>query len=332
MAGYKEKKSFIYNVIPHKSDSKPEMIRKVVFLSALVIFIASACIVAHYFIEAKRNRDLQAEIERMHETTYSVITQATTTAPPETETEPVTTPPPPLVLLDSMASIVEENSDTAGWLTIPNTNINYVVLQGADNDYYLDHNFYGKYAQAGSIYADFRCKVNYYNNEQSDNIVIYGHNQADGSMFGTLKKYKITHQNTRNFQFYLDNPTFTFSNLYEEYTYKIIAMFIIEALPEQTRDGNLFDYHNYVRFKEPTRSFDTYKENVLAHTAVDTGVDFEYGDKFITLSTCSNEFDESRFVVIGRRVREGEDPYVDTSLAVLNEDAIEPDLNYIYSR
>lgn len=332
MAGYKEKKNVIFKVIPHKDDSKPEKIRKIIFLAALVIFIVSICILANHLIAEKRNRDLQEELRKRHETTINVITETTTTVPTETETETVTTPPPPLVMLDSMIQYVEENPDVAGWITVPNTNIDNIVLQGTDNDFYLDHNYYGKYAQAGSVYADFRCKVNYYNNEQSDNIIIYGHNQADGSMFGTLKKYKVTHQNTRNFQFYLDNPTFTFSNLYEEYTYKIIALFIIEVLPSQTRDGVIFDYHNYVRFKEPIRSFDTYKENVLARTAINTGVDFEYGDKFITLSTCSNEFDESRFVVIGRRVREGEDPNVDTSLATLNEDAIEPDLDYIYSR
>jgi hypothetical protein len=73
-------------------------------------------------------------------------------------------------------------------------------------------------------------------------------------------------------------------------------------------------------------------ENINERTAFNTGVDVQEGDKFLTLSTCSNEFEPSRFVVIGRRVRDGEDPEVDTSLASLNENAKEPDLNFIYNQ
>ena len=151
-------------------------------------------------------------------------------------------------------------------------------------------------------------------------------------MFGTLQKYKITKQNTKKFDFYLQHPTFTFSNLYEEYTYKIIALFICEVEPEQTTDGNVFDYHNYIRFGSKERTYEEFISNVEERSEIITGVDVQEGDKFMTLSTCSNEFEPSRFVVIGRRVRDGESPEVDTSLAKLNPDAKEPDWNYIYSR
>lgn len=335
MSGYKEKEKnwFASRFIPSKNDSKSELTRKIITIIAAITLVVSLCILASYLIEQERNRQLVRDLASQHESQISVITQmVTTTAPPETETEVTTTEPPPLVLLDNMQSFIDDNPDTAGWITVGGTSINNVVMQTTDNEYYLERNFYGNYSQPGTVFADFRCIVNDHNFKQSDNIILYGHNQKDGTMFGTLKKYKVTHQNTKNFDFYLEHPTFTFSNLYEEYTYKIVAMFIIEVLPEQTRDGNVFDYHNFVRFKEGTRPFDTFKENILARTAIDTGVDFEYGDKFMTLSTCSNEFEPSRFVVIGRRVREGEDPNVDTSAAVLNEDAIEPDLDYIYSR
>ena len=164
-----------------------------------------------------------------------------------------------------------------------------------------------------------------------DNLIIYGHNQADGTMFGTLKKYKIKKDYTKNFDFYLENPTFTFSNLYEDYTYKIIGMFVIEVEPHQTRTGEIWDYHNYVNFTKK-KTFESFKENILARTAVNTGVDFNEDDKYITLSTCSNEFEPSRFVVIGRRVRDGESPEVDTSLAEINEDMLEPDYNFIYNQ
>ena len=150
-------------------------------------------------------------------------------------------------------------------------------------------------------------------------------------MFGSLKNYKIKKENTKNFDFYLKNPTFSFSSLYEDYTYKIIAMFVVEVEPYQTRDGIVFDYHNFVNFTK-NRPFDTFTENIMARTAVNTGVDFNEKDKYITLSTCSNEFEPSRFVVIGRRVRDGESPEVDTSLAEINTDMLEPDYSFIYSR
>ena len=329
MAGYKNSKaSFAEQYIPQKGDSKQVLVRKIVTIVAAVVLVVTVVILAGYFAQQARNRKQIEDLRNQH-TEISVISQ--TTAPPETETTVTETEPPPLVVLENMEQLVEQNPDVAGWLTVANTNIDNVVLQTTDNDYYMDKDFYGNRNIAGQLFVDFRCVINDYNNKQSNNVIVYGHNQADGTMFGTLKKYKIKKQSTGNFSFYQQNPTFKFSNLYEEYTYKIIALFVIEASPSQTRDGVLFDYHNYVKFSGE-RNFDKFKENILKRTAVNTGVDFDENDKFMTLSTCSNEFDPSRFVVIGRRVRDGESPEVDTSKAEINEDMLEPDYAFIYGR
>lgn len=259
-------------------------------------------------------------------------TEATTTAPPETTTaETTTTPPPPLVTKEEYEPYIERNPHTAGWITVGGTAIDDVVVQCEDNDRYLDTAFDGGYAQPGTLFIDFRCVVNDYDFNQSDNIIIYGHNQADGTMFGTLNRYKVTKQNTSRFDFYLEHPTFTFSNLYEDYTYKIIALFVCEVEPGQTRDGVVFDYQNYVIFGTYEKTFEEYMENLNERTEIITGVDVQEGDKFMTLSTCSNEFEPSRFIVVGRRVRDGESPEVDTSKAALNPDVKEPDWSYIYS-
>lgn len=330
MAGYKNTGSgFMSRFIPMKGDSKQEMIRKIVTIISAVIFITAVAVLTGYLVRQAQNR---REIERQRElhNSVSVITQATTTAPSETEGT-VETEPPPLVMLSNIESFVQENPDTAGWLTVPNTKIDNVVLQTDNNDYYLDRDFYGNKNIAGQIYVDYRCIINDYDKNQTDNVIIYGHNQADLSMFGSLKNYKIKKDNTKNFDFYLNNPTFSFSSLYEEYTYKIIAMFVIESDASQTRDGVLFDYHNFVNFTKK-RPFDVFTEKIMERTAVNTGVEFDKNDKFMTLSTCSNEFSDSRFVVIGRRVRDGESPEVDTSRAEINTDMLEPDYSYIYSR
>lgn len=313
-----------HNNSPKGLDSK-----KIITIIASAVLAVSVTILAIYFIKQAQNR---AEIEKQREMHNDpvVITQATTTAPPE-ETTVSETEPPPLVMLANIESFVEENPDTAGWIKVPGTNIDNVVVQTDNNDYYLDKDFYGNRNIAGQIYVDYRCVINDYDNKQTDNVIVYGHNQADLSMFGTLKKYKIKKESTGNFDFYLQNPTFSFSSLYEEYTYKIIALFVIEVEPYQTRDGIIFDYHNYVNFGKD-HSFEKFKENIMERTAVNTGVDFNEDDKFMTLSTCSNEFEPSRFVVIGRRVRDGESAEVDTSKAELNMDMLEPDYSFIYGR
>lgn len=329
MAGYSEKPSFVEKFIPNKNDTPKAKAGKIVFLAALVILIVSIIILANYFVQQSRNKKLNEQLAEEH---TNVITQAATTVPTETETEvATTTEPPPLETLASMESLLESNADTAGWIKVDGTYIDNVVVQAADNTFYLNHNFNGQKAQPGTVFADYRCVVNDYNDKQSDNIILYGHNQADGTMFGTLNKYKVKSGYTKNFDFYLEHPTFTFSNLYEEYTYKIIAAFIIEVEPRHTRDGVIFDYHNYIKFGK-TRTYDDFISNVMERTTINTGVDVREGDKFITLSTCSNEFEPSRFVVIGRRVRDGEDPEVDTSKASINENAKEPDLNFIYNQ
>ena len=323
---------FAERFIPSKNDPPNVRKLKIVSIVAALVFVTAMSILAVYFIRVAQNRmEIEEQRKRRAEAEISVITQATTTDPVTETEEPVETEPPPLVMRPFFESFIEENPDTAGWITVPNTNIDNVVVQTTDNDYYLDKDFHGNKNIAGQIYVDYRCIINDYDKNQTDNVVVYGHNQADQSMFGTLKKYKIKKDNTKNFDFYLQNPTFTFSSLYEEYTYKIIAMFVIEVEPYQTRDGIVFDYHNFVNFTKK-RSFDTFSENVMARTAVYTGVDFNKNDKFMTLSTCSNEFEPSRFVVIGRRVRDGESPEVDTSLAELNMDMLEPDYSFIYSR
>jgi sortase B len=326
--------NFLKKIIPQKTDAPSELRRKIILLSASVLLIA--CIIALVIIFAgeERDRELNNELAERHTTTVNVIT-TTTAATTVTETEAITTvpPPPPLIVLPEMEEFLDENPDTAGWIKV-DTGVDNVVMQYSDNEKYLDETFDGHYSEAGTVFADFRGTVNDYNEKQADNIVLYGHNQRDNSMFGTLKKYKTTRVHTSGFDYYKEHPTFTFSNLYENYTYKIVAIFVIEVEPYQNPTGEIFDYHNYIRFTSPEVSeytYDNWVEKITAHSAINTNIDMVDGDKFLTLSTCSNEFEPSRLVVVGRRVREGESAEVDTSKAAINPDAIEPDWDYIYN-
>lgn len=326
--------SFFKKLLPSKDDS-PSMRRSkiIAIISASVLLISLVILLCMYINEA-RNRKLNEDLANLHTTVITSETTIPTTAAQEEEETTVTTaPPPPLVELDSMKAFIEQNPDTAGWIEVPGTYINNVVVQSGDNEKYLDHNFYGQKAQPGTIFADYRCTVNDYSDNQSDNIVLYGHDQRDGTMFGSLAFYKVKPSSgyTSGFDFYVNHPTFKFSNLYEEYTYKIVACFVIETEERHTRDGMIFDYHNFINFGKK-RPYKTFADNILERTAINTGVDIEEGDKFMTLSTCSNEFEPSRFVVIGRRLRDGESEDVDTSKAAVNYNAKEPDYNFIYNQ
>lgn len=325
-------KSFSDKFIPQKDDSPKLKASKIVTIVAAAVLVVTVIILICLVIGEQRNKKLNDDLASQHTTVITSETTVPTTVTTEEETT-VTTAPPPLVLLDSMKSFVDENPDTAGWIKVGGTYIDNVVVQTDNNSDYLDRNFYGQKAQPGTVFADYRCVVNDYNDNQSNNIILYGHNQRDGTMFGSLNYYKVkpSSGSTKGFDFYVNHPTFEFSNLYEEYTYKIIAVFVIEVESRHTRDGIIFDYHNYINFGKK-RSFDMFRENILERTAINTGVDFDENDKFLTLSTCSNEFEPSRFVVIGRRVRDGESAEVDTTLASVNYEAKEPDYSFIYNQ
>ena len=333
-----EKSTFSRLFIPSGDDEPAVVARKI---AVIIGVLAVLVLVVYLILSAIAPKEEEPEPVQTTATETVVITTAETTTVTEPttvtttvteETTTTTTAQKELVLRDDMASTLQRYPDAVGHLKIPGTMVDTMVVQREDNDFYLDHDVNGNYYYGGSVFMDFRCVINDYDKNQSDNVVIYGHNQKDGTMFGTLQYYKVKRADTSRFEFYLEHPTFTYTSLYEEYTYKIVAMFISEADASQARDGIIFDAHNFVKFNKGKRSFANFKKNINERTAVYTGVDFNEDDKFMTLSTCSNEFEPSRFIVIGRRVRDGESPEVDTSKAKINPDAIEPDLDFIYGR
>lgn len=227
-------------------------------------------------------------------------------------------------LLDSAKLLLEKNPDTVGWVSIDGTNISLPVVQRTSKDgnkAYLKTAFDGSANKAGTIFLDRRNVLNAH--ERSDNLIIYGHNQKDKTMFGDLANYK------KSLEYYSQHPIVLFSSNYRADNYKIFAFFVTPTQKSQTRDGVVFDYHNRLSFKNEAQ-YNDFIDNIMLRTQIITPVDVRYGDEFLTLSTCSNEFYDSRFVVFARRVREGEDERVDVSAAYLNPDAKEPDWDVIY--
>lgn len=227
-------------------------------------------------------------------------------------------------LLDSAEQLLEINPDTVGWVHIEGTNVSLPVVQKTTkdgNDYYLKVAFDGSSNKAGTVFMDRRNVINAH--ERSDNLILYGHNQKDKSMFGDLANYK------KNLAYYSEHPIIRFSSNYRTDDYKIFAYFVTPVLESQTADGIIFDYHNKLNFKDKSE-YNEFIENIMLRTQIITDVDVQYGDEFLTLSTCSNEFEPSRFVVFARKVRKDEDSAVNVSRAYLNSNAKEPDWDVIY--
>lgn len=313
-------------VLPKKGDSFGQVMSKLVFLAAVVTLIGSLLIIFDYvkqiYDTQKLNRQLASLSNEISES-QSEETNSSSSGKKE--------------LLPLAKKLLEQNPDTIGWIKINNTKIDLPVVlkkdepEGEKNQFYLTHNFLGEKSQAGTIFADYRTTIE--PDKQSDNIVLYGHNEQSNEMFGDLDKYK--QQNGKRWskealEFYKQNPTFEFDTNYEKGVYKIFAYFVTPVNQDQDPENKIFDYNNYIDFDEAR--YNDFMENIQKRNMIVTDIDCKFGDKFVTLSTCSDEFDPSRFVVIGRKVRDGESAEVDTTNVTYNKNALQPDYDYIYKK
>lgn len=183
----------------------------------------------------------------------------------------------------------EINPDFVGWLSIPNTSIDYpVMFKKNDNDYYLCHDFEQKESKAGLLVLDKRCSIK----QDELNILIHGHHMKSGAMFGILEQYK-------NEMYFFEHPKIQYSTVEEEIEYEIFAVFISSLMAE---DMKLFDYYNYININTESE-FNDYIEGIKSNSLYESNIYPEYGDRLITLSTCDYSVDEGRLVVVGRAVR-----------------------------
>ncbi|WP_077302336.1 class B sortase [Virgibacillus pantothenticus] len=169
------------------------------------------------------------------------------------------------------------NSDIVGWLTIDKTKINYPILQADNNEHYLYRNYKEENSRAGSIFMDYRNNVASYNR----NIILYGHNMKDGTMFHNLRKYTDK-------EFFTNHRNVLFDTMYDSYDAEVFSVY------HTTTD---FDYiqtdfatqNEYKQLVEEIQDKSIFKSDVKVNE----------NDTIITLSTCDYTLDpdEGRFVV-----------------------------------
>ncbi|MBR2833121.1 MAG: class B sortase [Bacilli bacterium] len=162
-------------------------------------------------------------------------------------------------------TLKKQNPDTIAYLKVNNTNINYVVVRGKDNSYYLNHNFNRENNVAGWVFADYKNKFD----GTDKNIIIYAHNTQDGSMFGTLKNIM-----TKNWQNNEENKIITLITEQGEAMYQVFSVYKIEAE----------DY--YIRTEFTDKDFEYFVNKLKKRSVYDFKVEDSY-NQVLTLSTCS---------------------------------------------
>ncbi|WP_455538584.1 class B sortase [Terrisporobacter sp.] len=174
---------------------------------------------------------------------------------------------------DTTKNLSSINSDYKFWINVEGTNIDYPVVQGKDNDFYLNHDFNKNYLPAGSIFLDYR------NDFKADlNTVIYGHHMRNSTMFGQMEKFKKE-------DFFEKNKKITLATEDNLYEYEIFAIGVYDA-DFGYNTVNFANEDNFNNFLNKILSKAMYSRNIVSSD-----------DKIITLSTCSYEYDNARTAI-----------------------------------
>lgn len=179
--------------------------------------------------------------------------------------------------LRDLAPLFAQNSDCMGWLCVPGTQINYPVMHTPEKPQkYLRRSFYGEYSQSGVPFLDYRCSLD------SDNLIIYGHNMKNGTMFGELKNYLDE-------EFRLANPVIELQTEGGLEYYTVFAVAVVEKSDP------------WYSFSDASGSegFAGQVAAIIQKSLYNTGAAPVFGQQIITLSTCYGSSKDGRLLVIG---------------------------------
>ena len=177
-------------------------------------------------------------------------------------------------------SLLAQNDEVVGWLFSEDTVINYPIAQAEDNDKYLHHMLDGTYNSSGTLFVDCECAPEF----AGANTIVYGHNMKNGSMFYSLHNYVDQAYYDAHPVMYLNTPT-------QNYRIDIFSAFICNY-DSDTYTLSFPSEEDYVDFVNKMKSQSDFQSDVEV-----TG-----NDRVITLSTCTYEYDNARYVVMGKLV------------------------------
>ena len=255
------------------------------FIKSLVLVAAIGCIgyFAFYTYMGMKNQKEAEQLAALKENdTLNDMMKSEVVVNKDTPEEKV------YVLLDEYKTLYNKNKNLIGWLKIDDTIIDYPIMQTSDNEYYLDHNLNQEYDKNGSLFLDKDCDII----KPSTNFIIYGHHMKSGKMFGKLKEYKSE-------KYYQKHKYIQFDTIYEKGLYEVMYVFNSKIYYE---DEVVFKYYQFIDALSE-QEFYSNMEEMRKLSFYDTGVQAEYGDQLLTLSTCDYGEDDARFVVVARKIQ-----------------------------
>lgn len=266
-----------------RENNKRKALSNLITIVAVLLILTAASLMGWRLWQLNIQKSSEKSVRELYNpdatpTPTPQATQAASLRPGEPTPAPTATPEP--YVIPKFQELVENNPDTVGWLTIPNTNVDHVVMQGDDNYYYLDHTFFEDGSTAGSMTLDFRMDAT----KLTGNVLLYGHHMQVGSMLNDLGKYQ--HET-----FYKKSPIIYFDTIYEEAQWEVFSAYV---------QSNRFNY-----FKLDFESRDEYFKYIQAlqrESMYETDVVLGPDDVILTLSTCIYDFEDARMVVHARRI------------------------------
>lgn len=264
---------------------------KNIYISLIAVFLLIAAIAGGVCIH--QSSDAKASAEAFNEL-ENLIAQPTEPTIPTDMVADETFPTDPAETIDpevaeaqaayeKYKALYEQNNDFVGWISIEDTNISYPVMQSTDEpDFYLKHGFDKAYSNYGVPYLDEACATGL-----SNNLVIYGHNMKNGTMFHDLLKYSAT-------GYWEEHPIIHFDTLSQLNEYQVVLAFRFDT------NNETFRYNEYTDMNED--EFIEFMEECRSRQLYDTGVSVEYGDELLTLSTCEYSYENGRFVVLAKKI------------------------------
>lgn len=248
--------------------------KKRLLILVLILIISIIMIALHLSNENTLNKD------EAFKNIESDKSQLESNIPVDTKTER-------MILLEELQ---KENSDIIGWLQIEDSNINYPVLQGEDNSYYMTHNYKKEYTKNGSLFLD----KDYDWSLPSTNLLIYGHNnRGSNEMFASLMNYKDE-------EYYKTHKTIRLTTNKEDAEYEIIAVFLSRVYYKSETD--VFRYYYFIN-AENEQEFNDYVQNSKDVSLYNIEATAQYGDQLLTLSTCEYSQEDGRLAVVARKIK-----------------------------
>ncbi len=256
-----------------KTKEKKQYLVIGLYIIFITMFIVGASVLVYYYLDENGS---QKKSEQLAE---DVIIWSKEKSGEGTDKQDVSEEESKIPRDIEFEKLLAQNEDTVAWIYCEDTEINYPIVQASDNDYYLRRGFDKKSNRDGSIFMD----ANNTNGFTDRNTIIYGHNMKSGNMFHDLALYKAS-------TYYEKHPVMYLYTDGHNYKLELIAGCVIDG------------YDEIYNLNKTVLEVNADIERMRKKSTFQSDVTYTDDDRLVTLSTCSYERDDARYVVIGKLV------------------------------